>query len=63
MKHLIAKQLDKLSDGNIVDVLVYIENIRPNAIKLFPNDTIYIDMDLFSTETINKLIEYLKKFS
>ena len=63
MKHLIAKQLDKLNENNIIDVLVYIENIRPNAIKLFPNDSIYIDMDLFSTETFDKLTVFLKKFS
>ena len=63
MKNLIAKQLDKLTENNIIDVLVYIENIRPNAIKLFPNDSIYIDMDLFSTETFDKLTVFLKKFS
>ena len=63
MKHFIAKQLDKLSDNNIIDVLVYIENIRPNAIKELPNETMYIDMDLFSTETFDKLIEFLKKYN
>ena len=39
----IAKNFDNLTDSNMIDLLVYIENIRPQAIRILENDTIYIE--------------------
>ena len=58
----IAKYFDNLSDSNMVELLVYIENIRPQSIRILDNDTIYIDMEAFNEETFNKVFEFVKKF-
>ena len=44
IKNEIAKYFDKLSDNIMIELLVYIENIRPQSIKELANDTIYINM-------------------
>ena len=56
----IAKNFDNLTDSNMIDLLVYIENIRPQAIRILENDTIYIDMEAFSEDTFNKVFDYIK---
>ena len=56
----LTKYFDTLTDSNFVDLLVYIENIRPQSISLLENDTIYIDMDAFNEETFNKVLDYIK---
>ena len=58
----IAKYFDQLSDSAMIELLVYIENIRPQAIKELANDTIYINMELFNDETFSKVLEFVKKF-
>ena len=58
----IAKYFDNLSDNNMIELLVYIENIRPQSIRILDNDTIYIDMEAFNEETFNKVFEFVKKF-
>ena len=58
----IAKYFDNLSDSNMIELLVYIENIRPQSIRILDNDTIYIDMEAFNEETFNKVFEFVKKF-
>ena len=58
----IAKYFDNLSDSNMVELLVYIENIRPQSIRILENDTIYINMEEFNEETFNKVFEFVKKF-
>jgi len=58
----IAKYFDNLSDNNMIDVLVYIENIRPQSLRVLQNDTIYIDMEAFNEETFNKVFEFVKKY-
>ena len=61
LKNDIAKYLDKLSDNNMIELLVFIENIRPQCIKELDNDTIYINMELFNDDTFVKVIDFLKK--
>ena len=58
----IAKYFDNLSDSNMIELLVYIENIRPQSIRILENDTIYINMEEFNEETFNKVFEFVKKF-
>ena len=58
----IAKYFDILCDNNMIDMLVFLENIRPQAIRTLDNDTIYIDMEAFNEETFNKLFDFVKKF-
>ena len=57
----IAKIFDRLTDDEMIEVLVYIENIRPQSIKILPNNTIYIDMEVFSEEAFDKVFNYVKK--
>ena len=57
----IAKIFDRLTDDEMIEVLVYIENIRPQSIKILPNNTIYIDMEVFSEEAFDKVFHYVKK--
>ena len=58
----IAKYFDNLSDNNMIELLVYIENIRPQSIRILDNDTIYIDMEAFNEDTFNKVFTYIKNF-
>ena len=58
----IAKYFDNLTDSNMVELLVFIENIRPQSIRILENDTIYIDMEAFNEETFIKVFEFVKKF-
>ena len=58
----VAKYFDNLSDNKMIELLVYIENIRPQSIRILDNDTIYIDMETFNEETFNKVFEFVKKF-
>ena len=57
-----AKYFDQLSDSIMIDLLVYIENIRPQSIKELANDTIYINMELFNEETFTKVLDFVKKY-
>ena len=56
----IARYFDTLTDSNMIDLLVYIENIRPQSIRILENDTIYIDMEAFNEDTFNKVFDYIK---
>ena len=56
----IAKYFDNLTDDEMVEVLVYIENIRPQSIKVLANNTIYVDMEAFNEETFDKVFSYVK---
>ena len=58
----IAKYFDNLTDSNMLELLVFIENIRPQSIRILENDTIYIDMEAFNEETFIKVFEFVKKF-
>ena len=58
----IARYLDNLTDSNMIELLVFIENIRPQSIRILDNDTIYIDMETFNEETFIKVFEFVKKF-
>ena len=62
LRNDIAKYFDKLTDNNIVELLVYIENIRPQSIRELPNDTIYINMELFNDDTFGKVLDFIKKY-
>lgn len=59
----IARYFDTLNDSNFIDLLVYIENIRPQSIRLLENDTIYIDMEAFNEETFKKVFTYIKSLA
>ena len=54
--------LDNLTDSNMIDLLVYLENIRPQAIRILENDTIYIDMEAFNEDTFNKVMDFIKNY-
>ena len=58
----IAKNFDNLTDSNMIDLLVYIENIRPQAIRILENDTIYVDMEAFNEDTFHKVFDYIKNY-
>ena len=59
----VSRYFDNLTDSNMIDLLVYIENIRPQSIRILENDTIYIDMDAFNEETFSKVIDFIKNIS
>ena len=63
LRNEVAKYLDKLSDNNMIELLVFIENIRPQCIKELANDTIYINMESFNDDTFAKVIDFLKKYA
>ena len=58
----LAKYFDKLSNNNMIETIVYIENIRPQSLRLLPNDTIYIDMEVFDDETFNKVFNFVRNY-
>ena len=58
----IAKNFDNLTDSNMIDLLVYIENIRPQAIRILENGTIYVDMEAFNEDTFRKVFDYIKNY-
>ncbi len=58
----LAKYFDKLSNNNMIETIVYIENIRPQSLRLLPNDTIYIDMETFDEETFNKVFNFVRNY-
>ena len=62
MRIEIAKNLDNLTDSNMIDLLVYLENIRPQAIRILENDTIYIDMEAFNEDTFKKVMDFIKNY-
>ena len=62
IKFQLAKYFDNLTDEEIIDVMTYIENIRPQAIKTLEYDTIYINFEAFSEETFEKINEYLSNY-
>ena len=51
--------INNLSDEEVVDLLVFLENIRPQAIEELPNDTIYINIEQFNDDTFIKVFDYL----
>ena len=63
LRNDIAKYFDKLTDNNMIELLVYLENIRPQSIKELPNDTIYINMELFNDDTFSKVLEFVKSYT
>ena len=63
LRNDIAKYFDKLSDNNMIELLVFIENIRPQSIKELANDTIYINMELFNDDTFSKVLEFVKTYT
>ena len=62
LKYYIAKCFDKLDDDKMIEVLVFIENIRPQSIKLLSNDSAYINFESFTDETFTKVFEFVKKY-
>ena len=58
----IAKYFDILTDNDMINVLVFIENIRPQSLRVLQNDTIYIDMEAFNEDTFKKVFECVKKY-
>ena len=58
----IAKYFDILTDNDMINVLVFIENIRPQSLRVLQNDTIYIDMEAFNEETFKKVFECVRKY-
>ena len=62
LRNEIAKYFDKLSDNNMIELLVFIENIRPQSIKELANDTIYINMELFNEDTFSQVLEFVKHY-
>ena len=58
----VAKYFDILTDNDMINVLVFIENIRPQSLRVLQNDTIYMDMEAFNEETFNKVFECVKKY-
>ena len=62
LKYYIAKCFDKLDDDKMIEVLVFIENIRPQSIKLLSNDSVYINFETFTDETFTKVCEFVKKY-
>ena len=55
----IIEIIKNLSDEELVDLLVFLENIRPQAVEEFPNDTIYINVEQFNDDTYIKVFDYL----
>ena len=60
MRDMLINKLNKLNNDEIIDLLVFIENIRPQAIKELPNDTLYINIKEFTNDTFIKDLDYLK---
>jgi len=58
----LGKYFTCLTDDKMIKVLVYIENIRPQSIRILENDTIYIDMEAFNSDTFKNVFAHLKNF-
>ena len=63
LRNDVAKYFDKLTDNNMIELLVFIENIRPQSIRELANDTIYINMELFNDDTFSKVLDFVKSYS
>ena len=57
----IGKYFCNMSDDSMIELLVYIENIKPQSLRILENDTIYLDMETFNDETFIKIYEFAKK--
>ena len=55
----IITRIHNLSNEEIVDLMVYLENIRPQAIVELENDAMYINVEQFNDDTFIKVFEYL----
>ena len=62
LKYFIAKCFEKLDDDKMIEVMVFIENIQPQSIKLLSNDSAYINFEAFTDETFTKVFEFVKKY-
>ena len=58
----LAKYFNIIPDNDMVSVLVYIENIRPQSLKILANNTIYIDMEAFNDETFDNVFNFVKNY-
>ena len=61
LKHLIAKNLDRLNDDDMFGLIEYIEEIRPEAILEKPGDDVEIDTTKFIEDTYLKLYYYFSE--
>lgn len=55
----VVTRINSLNNEEIIDLLVYLENIRPQAIQELPNDSIYINVEQFNDDTFYKVLDYL----
>ena len=58
----LGKYFTCLTDEKMIKMLVYIENIRPQSLRILENDTIYIDMEAFNSDTFKNVFAHLKTF-
>ena len=58
----LGKYFTCLADEKMIKMLVYIENIRPQSLRILENDTIYIDMEAFNSDTFKNVFAHLKTF-
>lgn len=55
----IITRINNLNNEEIIDLMVYIENIRPQAIEELSNDAMYINIEQFNDDTFIKVFDYL----
>ena len=55
----IITRINNLNNEEIIDLMVFIENIRPQAIEELSNDAMYINIEQFNDDTFIKVFDYL----
>lgn len=61
-KEVITK-INYLNNEEIIDLMVFLENIRPQAIEELSNDAMYINVEQFNDDTFQKVFEYLNNIN
>ena len=55
----VITRINFLNNEEIIDLLVFLENIRPQSVQELENDAIYIDIEQFNDDTFCKVFDFL----
>ena len=55
----VITRINFLNNEEIIDLLVFLENIRPQAVQELENDAIFINIEQFNDDTFSKVFDFL----
>ena len=55
----VITRINYLNNEEIIDLLVFLENIRPQAVQELENDAIFINIEQFNDDTFSKVFDFL----